>query len=144
MSTRPPVACGHPDNELSGPPRLSHTPLDNPSPSDLIIPMPFTPRLVLVTAPNLEEARILARQVVESRLAACANLVPGVESHYHWKGQIETAAEVLLMIKSSAEQFDSLAALIRRHHSYECPEIVAIAPQEIAPDYRAWWEKERA
>ena|ERR1700677_3358134 len=105
--------------------------------------MPFTPRLVLVTASSMDEARTIARQVVEKRLAACANLLPGVESHYHWQGKIETSSEVLLIIKSSAEQFDQLAALIRRLHSYECPEIVAVAPHEISADYRAWWDRER-
>jgi periplasmic divalent cation tolerance protein len=103
--------------------------------------MPFTPRLILVTAPTLDEARVLTQKILESRLAACVNIVPGVESHYWWQGKLETAAEVLLMIKSSAEQFDALADLIRKHHSYECPEIVAIAPEEIAPTYRAWWEE---
>src|SRR5271167_3362081 len=101
-------------------------------------------RIIYVTAPGKEEAYLLAQKILESRLAACANLVPGVESHYWWQGKLETASEVLLLIKSSAEQFEALSALIRQHHSYECPEIVAVTPQEIAPAYRAWWEKETA
>ncbi|MCE0497258.1 MAG: divalent-cation tolerance protein CutA [Methylacidiphilales bacterium] len=102
--------------------------------------MPFTPRIVFVTAPNLEEARTLAEGILNKRLAACVNLVPGLESHYWWQGKLEKAGEVLLVIKSSAEQFEALTDHIRQHHSYECPEIVAIAPQEISPAYRAWWE----
>ncbi|MEI9999245.1 MAG: divalent-cation tolerance protein CutA [Verrucomicrobiota bacterium] len=66
--------------------------------------------------------------------------MPGVESHYWWQGQIETAAEAVLLIKSSAEQFDALAALVKAKHPYEVPEIVAVAPAEIAPAYRAWWQ----
>ncbi len=104
--------------------------------------MPFTPRLVFVTASSMEEARKLARGILEKDLAACVNLVPGVESHYWWQGKLETAAEVLLVIKSSAEQFEALTEVIRQLHSYDCPEIVAVAPGEISPDYRAWWEKE--
>jgi periplasmic divalent cation tolerance protein len=104
--------------------------------------MPFTPRLVFVTASSLEEARKLTQGILEKHLAACVNLVPGVESHYWWQGKLETAAEVMLVIKSSAEQFDALADFVRKHHSYECPEIVAVAPEEISPGYRAWWENE--
>ncbi len=73
-------------------------------------------------------------------LAACVSLVPGVESHYRWKGKLEVTAEVQLLIKSSAEQFEVLRELIALHHSYECPEVVAISPEEIAPAYRQWWE----
>ena len=76
--------------------------------------MPFTPRLVFVTASSLEEARNLAQGILEKHLAACVNLVPGVESHYRWQGKLETAAEVMLVIKSSAEQFEALAGMIRR------------------------------
>ena len=104
--------------------------------------MPFSPRLVLVTAPSLEEARNLARLILEARLAACVNLVPGVESHYWWEGKLESAAEVLLMIKSSAEQFEALRSLVALHHSYQCPEVVALEPREMAPAYREWWEKQ--
>lgn len=104
--------------------------------------MPFTPRLVFVTASSVEEARNLAQGILEKHLAACVNLVPGVESHYWWQGKLETAAEVMLVIKSSAEQFEALADFVREHHSYECPEIVAVAPEEISPGYRAWWENE--
>ncbi len=104
--------------------------------------MPFTPRFVFVTASSLEEARSLARGILEAHLAACVNIVPVVESHYRWKGEVETSTEVMLVIKSSAEQFEALAGMVRRLHSYECPEIVAVAPEEISPGYRAWWEKE--
>ena len=104
--------------------------------------MSFTPRLVFVTASSLEEARKLAQGILQQRLAACVNLVPGVESHYWWQGKLEMATEVLLVIKSSAEQFEALAELVRTRHSYECPEIVAVAPGEISPGYRAWWEGE--
>jgi periplasmic divalent cation tolerance protein len=68
------------------------------------------------------------------------NLIPGVESHYWWQGRLELAVEVILVIKSSAEQFKALAEFIRENHSYECPEIVAVSPDQISPQYRAWWE----
>jgi len=99
--------------------------------------MPFTPRLVFVTASSLEEARNLAQGILQKRLAACVNLVPGLESHYWWKGKLESAPEILLIIKTTAEQFEAVAELIRWHHSYDVPEIVAVPPAEIAPEYRA-------
>jgi periplasmic divalent cation tolerance protein len=103
--------------------------------------MPFTPRFVYVAASGAEEARTLARGILEQRLAACVNIIPGVESHYWWQGKLETAPEVMLLIKSSAEQFEALAGYVRKHHSYECPEIVAVAAHEISPAYRSWWDE---
>jgi periplasmic divalent cation tolerance protein len=100
----------------------------------------MTPRLVLVTASSLDEARVLAAAILAKRLAACVNIVPGVESHYWWKGKLEQGSEVLLLIKTSAEQFEAVSAAVRANHSYECPEIVALDPREMAPAYRAWWE----
>jgi periplasmic divalent cation tolerance protein len=102
----------------------------------------MTRRLVLVTASSLEEARRIAGALLQQRLAACVNIVPGIESHYWWQGRVEQAGEVLLLVKTSAEQFEAVAAAVRAAHSYECPEIVALDPREIEPAYRAWWEKE--
>ena len=103
--------------------------------------MDFTPRIVFVTAPSIVAARALAKLILEQRLAACVNLFPEVESHYWWKDKLESAAEVLLLIKTSAEHFDVLRQLIALHHTYECPEVVALDPREVAPAYRRWWEE---
>lgn len=103
--------------------------------------MPFTPRLVFVTTPSVEEARTLAQGILDQHLAACVNILPAVESHYRWKGKVATSSEVMLVIKSSAEQFEALAGFVRKHHSYECPEIVAVAAHEISPGYRSWWDE---
>jgi periplasmic divalent cation tolerance protein len=94
-----------------------------------------------VVAPGLEEARGLTKLILEAHLAACVNVIPGVESHFWWKEKLETAAEVLLVIKSSAEQFEKLHDLVALHHAYECPEVVAVSPGEIAPTYRRWWRE---
>jgi periplasmic divalent cation tolerance protein len=103
--------------------------------------MAFTPRLVLVTTPTLDDGRAIAKILLEHRLAACVNLVPGVESHYHWEGGLETATEILLLIKTSTEHFEALRELIALHHPYECPEVIAVNPREIAPAYRKWWKE---
>jgi periplasmic divalent cation tolerance protein len=104
--------------------------------------MPFTPRLVFVTASSMEEARNLTQFILERHLAACVNLHYRVESHYCWKGKLEKSAEVMMIIKSSAEKFQALAELIKRRHSYKCPEIVAVVPGEMSADYYKWWEGE--
>jgi len=103
--------------------------------------MPFTPRLVLVTVSNMEEARQLTRGILDLHLAACVNILPGVESHYRWKGKLKKDPEVVMLIKSSAEEFETLAGYVRKHHSYECPEILSIPPHEISPGYRSWWDE---
>ena len=92
----------------------------------------------------MDEARGLAQALLEKHLASCVSLAPHLESHYWWQGKLETAAEVLLVIKSAEEQFEALVETIREHHSYECPEIVGVAPQAISPEYLEWWKKEMA
>jgi periplasmic divalent cation tolerance protein len=102
----------------------------------------MTPRFVLVTAASVEEARRIADALLQARLAVCMNIVPNVESHYWWQGKLEQESEVLLLVKTSAEQFETVADVVRANHSYECPEVVALEPREMVPAYRAWWEKE--
>ncbi len=104
--------------------------------------MSFSPRLVFVTASSLDEARRIAQVLLEERLAACVNFVPGLESHYWWEGKLQAAEEVLMIIKTTQEQFLTLQETVRRLHSYTCPEIVAVTPGEMAFNYRAWWQKE--
>lgn len=83
--------------------------------------------LLYVTAPDAEVATRLARQVVESGLAACANVLPGILSVYRWQGAVETAAECALIVKTSRVQADEVVALIRAGHPYEVPAIVTLA-----------------
>ena len=82
-------------------------------------------RLVLTTCGSLEEARTIAQALVERHLAACVNLVPQVESVYRWRGEIETAKEWLLVIKTTSEAFDRLRAALSELNSYELPECIA-------------------
>lgn len=102
----------------------------------------MTPCIVFVTASSQDEARKLARALLEAKLAACANIIPAVESHYWWKGKLETSAEYLLLIKSSREQFSAVSDLVRKLHSYECPEVVAISPDAVESTYLKWWMDE--
>jgi periplasmic divalent cation tolerance protein len=93
---------------------------------------------VLVTVSGEEEAVRIARSLVQERLAACANLVPGIRSIYRWKGEIWDTAELLLLIKTRAALFPALQQRIRQLHSYEVPEIVALPIIAGWPDYLNW------
>ncbi|MGO9095012.1 MAG: divalent-cation tolerance protein CutA [Bryobacteraceae bacterium] len=100
--------------------------------------------VVLSACGSAEEAASIARALVERRLAACVNIVPGVRSVYRWKGAVEEAAEWLLVIKSSQALFDRLEEELRRMHSYETPEIVALPVVAGSAGYLAWLGAELA
>ena len=93
--------------------------------------------LVLCTAPP-EAADALARRIVQERLAACVNLLPGVISHYLWKGRAETSGETLLLIKTTAERVTDLIVAIPRWHPYELPEVIAVEIRDGLPPYLRW------
>ena len=97
-----------------------------------------TPLLVWSTFPDEESARRIARTLVEERLAACANLLPRVESVYRWKGAVETAAEVWGLFKTTREAYPRLEARLQALHPYELPEIVAFRPEHGLPAYLQW------
>jgi len=93
--------------------------------------------VVLVTAPE-EAAPGIARALVEERLAACVNLVPGVRSVYRWEGRVEEGLECLLVIKTRPACWTDLEARLRALHPYRVPEILAVATMEGHRDYAAW------
>jgi len=96
--------------------------------------------VVLSTCPDEEEGARLARLLVERKLAACVSVVPGVRSFYRWKGAVESAGECLLMIKSSRALFGAVREAIEKAHSYEVPEVLALAVVDGAPNYLNWLE----
>lgn len=81
--------------------------------------------LVWVTVPNSTTAETLAKMLVESRLAACVNILPGVKSVYIWNDSVQNDSEEILLIKSKKELFEQLAETIKQNHPYQCPEIIA-------------------
>jgi periplasmic divalent cation tolerance protein len=95
-------------------------------------------RLVLTTAGSAEEAQKLAHALVEQRLAACVNIVPGVDSVYRWEGQVERAQEWLLLIKTTAEKFSALRDAIQRLHSYDLPECICLTIEDGSEAYLKW------
>ncbi len=95
-------------------------------------------RLVLTTCGSLEEARSIAQTLVERQLAACVNIAPQVESVFRWHGEVETATEWLLVIKTTADAFDRLRDALAELHSYELPECIAIAIEDGSAAYLDW------
>jgi periplasmic divalent cation tolerance protein len=95
-------------------------------------------RIVLTTASSRDEAKRIAKALVEERLAACVNVVHGVESIYRWQGKVEEAAEVLLLIKTNVEKLEALETAIRRLHSYEVPEFLIFEVNGGSAAYLKW------
>jgi periplasmic divalent cation tolerance protein len=96
----------------------------------------------MVTAPDLKVARRLARAALGQRLAACANLIPGLESHYWWRGKIESSREVLLIFKTRAARLKELERLILAEHPYDTPEFVVLPLTAGTERYLAWLARE--
>jgi periplasmic divalent cation tolerance protein len=94
--------------------------------------------LVLVTAPDLATARRLAGAALEQQLAACANLVPGLESHYRWQGKIESAAEVLVIFKTRRSHRNALEKLVLSNHPYETAEFLVLPITSGSKAYLDW------
>lgn len=98
--------------------------------------------VVLVTCSSAAEARRIAGAVVEARLAACVNILPGaVTSVYRWKGKVESANERLLLIKTSKKRLTKLRAAVERLHSYDVPEFIALPIAAGSPAYLKWIEE---
>lgn len=94
--------------------------------------------IVLCTCPDQNVATNIANALVDGRLAACVNIVPGLRSVYRWKDARETAEEVLLIIKSRADDYTPVQAAVRALHPYELPEIIAVPISTGLPAYLAW------
>lgn len=103
----------------------------------------MTDKMVVFSSCDSEEqAGRIARELVEQRLAACVNILPGTHSVYRWKGEIEDTAEWLLIIKSRRDLMDQLRAAIGKIHSYEVPELLAIPVVDGSESYLAWLDRE--
>jgi len=100
------------------------------------------PMLVITNLGDISSARILARTLVERRLAACVNMLPGVQSVYRWRDAIEEEAEVMLLIKTTARCYAELEQTIKALHPYELPEIVALPLSAGLPAYLDWIAQE--
>ena len=94
--------------------------------------------VVLVTVPNLKVARALAKSALQARLIACANLIPRIESHYWWRGKIESGAEVLLVFKTQKSKLAALEKLVLARHPYDTPEFIVLSLSAGNKKYLEW------
>ena len=98
--------------------------------------------VVLSTCETDEQAKKIARHLVEKKLAACVNIVPGAHSIYRWKGAVEEAAEFVLLIKSRRDLFPALCTELAKVHPYEVPEVIALQIVDGSESYLAWVDRE--
>lgn len=96
--------------------------------------------LVISTCAAEADAERIARALLDARLAACVNIVPGLRSFYRWKGEIESAAEFMLIVKTSRDLFPALRTEIEKLHPYEVPELLALPVLAGAENYLSWLE----
>lgn len=96
--------------------------------------------IVLTTTGSQEEAKKIARSLIERKLAACVNILPKIQSVYRWKEQIEVSEEFLLIIKTARSRHDEVSAAIRELHSYELPECIALPIESGSAEYLNWIE----
>ena len=97
--------------------------------------------ITIVTAPDPNTARRLARASLEARLVACANIIPGLESHYWWQGKIEQGHELLILFKTSSRQVAALEKLILSLHPYDTPEFIVLGVAQGNHRYLDWWKR---
>jgi periplasmic divalent cation tolerance protein len=103
----------------------------------------MTDKIVVFSTCDSElQAGAIAHALLEQRLAACVTILPGARSIYRWKGQIEEAAEWMLVIKSRRDLMNQLRAAIGKVHSYEVPELLAVPVVDGSEDYLAWLDRE--
>jgi len=99
--------------------------------------------LVVVTSlPDLGAAKVLARALVEKNLAACVQLIDGIQSIYRWEGKVCEEHEVLLSAKTTESKWLEISAFIQKTHSYDLPEILAFSPEQYEKQYGKWVESE--
>jgi periplasmic divalent cation tolerance protein len=98
--------------------------------------------LVLSTCPSEEEAYTMARALLDARLAACVKITPKARSLYHWQGKIEDSEEWMLSINTTRALFDKLSETLRQIHTYQVPEVIAVAIVAGTEDYLEWIERE--
>jgi periplasmic divalent cation tolerance protein len=94
--------------------------------------------VVLITAGSKEEAHKIAKLLLKEKRAACVNIVPGVDSLFRWKGKIDSARESILVVKTRASLFPEIIDLVKKAHSYEVPEIIAVPIIGGSEEYLQW------
>ena len=95
-------------------------------------------KLILTTHDDLIQARELAHYLVEQRAAACVNIIPQLESVFHWENEVQTESEILLLIKTTETKVEQVKAILEERHSYDVPEIIAFNGEVLHQPYMDW------
>ena len=103
-----------------------------------------TYQLIVSTCPDTATAEQLACRLLDAKLAACVNIIPGVRSIYVWKGERQCDNEVILLIKAPGPAYQAIENLIHEHHPYELPEVIAVEINGGLPEYLAWLDEQTA
>src|SRR5581483_4503691 len=100
--------------------------------------------LVYTTYPSIVEAEHAGRAIVEKRLAACVNIIPGMISHYWWEGKVDRGEEVVMIIKTRASLAERVRAAVKEKHSYTTPAVLVLPVESVDPAYHKWLVEETA
>ncbi len=100
--------------------------------------MPTQYQITLCTCPDKNTAEKIAHLLVNDKLVACVNILPGITSVYRWQEQTESAQEYLLLIKGNKSSYQAIETTIKQHHPYELPEIIAVPVENGLPEYLHW------
>ncbi len=95
-------------------------------------------QIIFCTCPNQESAENIANHLINQKLAACVNIIPGVTSVYEWQGKVESSQEHMLFIKTHRDKYDEIERVISNIHPYELPEIITVSIERGLPDYLQW------
>ena len=98
--------------------------------------------IALCGAPDSATAQHLTQELLSQRLAACVNLISGIQSHYWWQGEIQSADEVLMIIKTTEDRTEALKGFVQTHHPYDTPELIVVPISAGLDAYLAWVKKE--
>ncbi len=109
-----------------------------PLPANTRMHRPAEYSCVFVTAPSISVARKLAAVTLKERLAACANLLPKIESHYWWQGQLESSSEVMLILKTTKDKLEALQECVIKNHPYDTPEFIVVEITRGSQKYLDW------
>jgi periplasmic divalent cation tolerance protein len=98
--------------------------------------------LVYTTWPSIVEAEAAGRSIVERRLAACVNILPGMISHYWWEGKLDRAEEIVMIVKTRASLAEAVRKAVKETHSYKTPSIMVLPVESVDAEYYAWIVRE--
>ncbi len=98
--------------------------------------------LIYITVPSIDEARKIARKLVEDKLAACVSIIPNTISTYRWQGKVEEYQEEQLLVKTRAARFDEVVEVVKKMHSFRLPEIISVNIRNASIEYLMWLDDE--